>query len=166
MKIKDLVAVNVDTAFSLFPIDSERYELIVAVRDIVATPLGAAMVTVNHPDTKISEFLMQVYKNFSLGAEAVQKTWHSGEANVSAITLDRAQRCEASYSSWFWFNLDFNGYSDTPFQADFNHLWLEFLLQLLNEPEAVRIQWLGDKLEVTPVDRLTLSPRINNVPKR
>lgn len=166
MKIKDLVAVNVDTAYSLFPIDSERYELVVAVRDIVATPLGAAEVVIRHSDSRIEEFLSQVYKNFYLGAEAAGKVYYSQDANVSAITLDRARRCEASYSAWFWHNSGGSGSSNSQFQDDFNHLWLEFLLQLLNEPEAVRIKWTSDSLELTPADRVSLSPRINNVPKR
>lgn len=71
-KIKDLVTANVDCAFRLFPIDSERYELGTTVLDLIHVRLhhGEHATVQNLKDTRLVDFLNHLEKEFAKGAIA------------------------------------------------------------------------------------------------
>jgi hypothetical protein len=86
-QIKDLVTVAYDNAFLMFPVDEERYELIVALYRYGGN-LPALKEAV---DTRIYEWIAATLGNFQRCCDAV----HSVNANRS-LNLDRARRVQHS----------------------------------------------------------------------
>jgi hypothetical protein len=130
-KIKDLVTVQVDSAFSLFPIDSERYELCIAAIDYLRTTyIGGPERPSPDRDERVKEFLAQIDSNFNTCASAYVATRIDPEGQYLPIVLDRAKRCEASLSvvdgleiTALWDRYD-------ALQEVRGHLWVLFVLNL------------------------------------
>lgn len=93
-KIKDLVAVYVDSAFVLFPIDSERYELIAHVARYVSSLNGGPAPYPHEKDERINGFLQAMEESFLLGAQALSLdlALDSDSESMSAVSRDRALR--------------------------------------------------------------------------
>lgn len=94
-KIKDLVTVLLDNAVLLNPIDEERYELLVQVRDFVqdySCSEGNALVL---SGKRVNDWISASNKSIFHGAEAVRVVqFHPEEARP--VDLDRCRRLSAA----------------------------------------------------------------------
>lgn len=91
-KIKDLITVHVDTAFRMFPIDCERYELALFMLDRVAMPnFGYVDKSSLSQDTRINDFVVNAEENFANAAESLWSILYD-PVNASSVCRDRARR--------------------------------------------------------------------------
>jgi hypothetical protein len=97
-KIKDLATVSVNTAFRLFPIDQERYELVVWVENHIQRVYDEQDISViASGNDAINEFLRQTDANFLSAATAFQRTCSAGfPRSLPTIVEDRSRRFEAT----------------------------------------------------------------------
>jgi hypothetical protein len=99
-KLKDLATVTVESAFRLFPVDTERYELYVAVGRHVMNPsdegcMKTFPITGSHT---INEWFLATIENVNCLADAFVRV--SAELpGLPAIVYDRARRVTATISN-------------------------------------------------------------------
>lgn len=130
-KIKDLVSVTVDSAFVLFPIDIERYELFVAVAWEVQSLLNRGRPTVSPGlNEGVNSFIRHTNANFSLSARDFTRVMSEGpEGNYRPITVDRARRVQASIPNAAVVKLASRWNPDDMHEDVVLHLWLEFFVR-------------------------------------
>lgn len=96
-KIKDLVTVTVDSVFRSFPVDEERYELIVTIREYLRDRENGLFGMRASDGNYVYEYLQGMEENLALGAAALALTSFSGyPRDLPAVVEDRAVRCHAS----------------------------------------------------------------------
>lgn len=102
-KVKDLATICVDNAFRTFPVDAERYELLVSVENWVRSLnednspfLAFETVPVACASGPCFEFFVATLEHAFLGASALKLVLTYGEKAVSRPTLDRARRFSAA----------------------------------------------------------------------
>jgi hypothetical protein len=140
-KIKDLVTVHVDTAYRLFPIDAERYELCVVIGTAIRTFKDPSSYTFEHRDPRVKEFLQQTQSNFLLGCQSMYSAWIACDPRCTDIVFDRARRCEASLASWLWSHTDSN--EADSIRVNLGFLWVELLAALLSPVQQPRLSTKG-----------------------
>lgn len=94
-KIKDLATVQFDTLFTLFPIDSERYELTSTLRRIQELRKGAHWMQWGSRDSRVNLAVLDCIATLSISAAALARISYHPEWEHSQITQDRASRCRA-----------------------------------------------------------------------
>ncbi len=99
IKVKDLVEVTVDSAFTLFPLDVERYELYVAAKNVVAGRLYSLPQCYDHADPRIRLFLIETEQLYFRAAFALQYRTLSPSSLLPG-DHDRGRRLEASFTKW------------------------------------------------------------------
>lgn len=96
-KIKDLVTVQFETLFTLFPIDDERYELITALNAITRKRENESegdRWAVEDP--RVNQAVLDTIATFAISARALAAISCHPNAKHSSITRERADRCEAT----------------------------------------------------------------------
>jgi hypothetical protein len=102
-KVKDLATVNVDNAFLLFPVDKERYELFVRVRDWVSD--GVRPIDLLHEADevwRVKEWYSYVHKNLTEAALAFRQIYVCKHNLLNGITVDRARRVQATLLNYHY----------------------------------------------------------------
>lgn len=99
-KIKDLVTVQVENVFRFFPIDSERYELIVKVGEMYTDLVDCEdpVYDLTDCEEKVRLSIESILENFHCGAHALvmRRLYPVVGVDKVSILKDRARRCEAS----------------------------------------------------------------------
>lgn len=135
-KIKDLVTVHADTAFALFPIDSERYELCAAVAHMVRLAIrGRSTDELPSWDPRIKEVLDQTRSNFVTGARAFVDLRILGPNNLTDLVVDRARRCEASVRDLPSYRIDCMWDRGEALDDTLCDLWAKFFEKMVNLPQ-------------------------------
>lgn len=147
-KIRDLVTVSVDNVFRMFPVDSERYDLIVGCGLLVALisdgKFGKFFTAVR--DSRVKTHLWGVWGNADLGAVSwlrVTYPAYYGEV-LPFIVHDRARRFIASFSDEQveHFTRDGRSYYDELMTA----FWEGFLASLRCEHETQQLSTKGRRV--------------------
>jgi len=124
-KIKDLATVAVDSAYTLFPIDSERYELLVCLEAFLLDPDFCRdgnwhLLTRNE---RIIAWLRQTDRTFIRVAHSFWATHHSASLPVRAgLILDRSRRFQATVRTWLLGTL-WGDVRDAVPEVLVHHLW-------------------------------------------
>lgn len=95
-KIKDLAVLAVDSAFTLFPIDSERYELRAVLSDICTFGAGES----TSKDARVNQWLLGLQQRLLQAATCFHLAHNSDGKDLSALDRDRARRVEATLYNW------------------------------------------------------------------
>jgi hypothetical protein len=99
-KIKDLVSVTYDTLVASFPVDLERYELLVWIlHSALWAEVPTALAMRVHGNDAMRSFLTGTYDNFIQSAKDAS---HAAAYPVSATAgqKDRQKRLEASFADF------------------------------------------------------------------
>lgn len=101
-KIKDLAVIAVDNAFTLFPVDSERYELLSALDCFLACPgdYRDDQKVLQTSDERINRWVFMTDESLTLGALSYRAVIDLPKAKLSSLTRDRARRCKATLQFW------------------------------------------------------------------
>lgn len=100
-KIKDLVTVQLDNTYRLFPIDSERYELIIALSRRLTNRKVHCTEVAEHVDETVMAFIDAVEAQLNRCATSYVYIVHLFEEPKSLLELDQARRVEAALTGEF-----------------------------------------------------------------
>lgn len=96
-KIKDLVTVQLEIVFMLFPIDSERYDFADALeRILICRESGGLESGWASEDPRVNQAVLDVIATLAISSRALAAVSFRPGANHSDISHERACRCEAT----------------------------------------------------------------------
>lgn len=100
-KIKDLAVIAVESAFTLFPVSTERYELGRVIFLVAENGLSVPEIRLISGDWRVNQWILE--RNALFSRAALDFNWslsYSLRPHLTRLSLDRARRCEATLRFW------------------------------------------------------------------
>jgi hypothetical protein len=163
-KFKDLATVTVETAFRIFPVDDERYELVAVLEDWISTSDDMSTFRPTHQGPRfdaINEFFALTNDNLMSCSAAFLRVCETGYPRfLPLIVEDRARRFSATITeNYDWLDCDTRDLCDATLVHCCYQLWRCVIGRLRAENPLVSgrrpsLQWELVPYDFKPIDKV------------